>query len=59
MLLGSALPREPADDTLSQSQLRALFERYAATYLFEVSHQPLLVAALRQPGFTAQTVDRN
>jgi len=53
------LPAHAGNDTLSQSQLRALFDRYAATHLFAVSHEPLQIAAVRQPGFATSEVDGN
>jgi hypothetical protein len=51
------LPPRPGNDTLSDSRLRALFERYAATHLVEVSQQPLRLAAIRQPGLSGREID--
>lgn len=53
------LPARAGDDGLSESQLRALLERYAATHLFEVSRNPLRIAVVRQPGFGASDADRD
>lgn len=53
------LPADRDDDTLAQSQLRTLFDRYTATHLFEVSRQPLVVAVANPPSFSASTADRD
>ena len=53
------LGADPSFDTLAQSQLRALFERYSATHLFKVSNEPFQLAAVRQPGFSGGEIDRD
>lgn len=40
----SALPADPGQDTLGQSQARALLTRFAAQELIEISNQPLRLA---------------
>jgi hypothetical protein len=53
----SELPVDRSRDTPADSQLRALFERYAATHLVQISHRPLRVAALRQAGLATRELD--
>ncbi|WP_299814359.1 hypothetical protein [uncultured Roseibium sp.] len=57
VLASGDLPVESALDTLAESQLRALFDRYAATHLILVSRLPLTIAVMRQPGFTTLDID--
>lgn len=53
----SDLPISTAKDSLAESQLRALFDRYAATHLVQISREPLKLAAARQPGFASKEID--
>jgi len=56
-LSASDLPTSSSKDSLADSQLRALFDRYAATHLVQVSRDPFWLAAVRQPGFAPNEID--
>lgn len=56
--LGS-LPSDPAKDSLPQSQLRVLFDRYGANQAYEVASDPVTLAFVRSSRLSSAEQDPN
>lgn len=53
------LPTQSGEETMAQSQMRHLFERYGANQVYLVANEPMQLAFARAPGFLTAEIDPN